>query len=104
VATRPALTTSRYRPRASPAGTRSVMRYFAAVPVRAFIVGDVKVQPGPKPTVATVIFETRYSIRDALGTPATGRTRTEWDLVRRSDGLKIVRTNWITYPDAIPAP
>ena len=78
--------------------------YFATVPVRAFIVGDVKVQPGPKPTVATVIFETRYSIRDALGTPATGRTRTEWDLVRRSDGLKIVRTNWITYPDAIPAP
>jgi hypothetical protein len=78
--------------------------YFAAVPVRAFVVGDVKVQPGPKPTVATVSFDTRYSVRDALGTPATGRTQTEWDLARRGDALKIVRTNWITYPDAVPSP
>src|SRR5438067_946916 len=77
--------------------------YFAAVPVRAFVVGDVKVQPGSKPTVATVIFDTRYSVRDTLGTLSTGRTRTEWDLVRRPDGLKIARTNWMTYPDAIPA-
>jgi hypothetical protein len=79
-------------------------QYFAAVPVRAFVVGEVKVKPGPKPTVATVIFDTRYSIRDAPGTQATGRTRTEWDLVRKSDGLKIIRTNWITYPDPTPAP
>ncbi|MFZ1220751.1 MAG: toll/interleukin-1 receptor domain-containing protein [Chthoniobacterales bacterium] len=78
-------------------------QYFAAVPVRAFVVGEVKVQPGPKPTVATVIFDTRYSIRDALGTQATGKTRTEWDLVRRPDGLKLIRTNWITYPDATPS-
>ena len=78
-------------------------QYFAAVPVRAFVVGEVKVQPGPKPTVATVIFDTRYSVRDALGTPASGRTRTEWDLVRRAEGLKIIRTNWITYPDPSPA-
>jgi hypothetical protein len=39
-----------------------------------------------------------------LGNPATGRTHTEWDVVRRADGLKIARTNWMTYPDATPAP
>jgi hypothetical protein len=78
-------------------------QYFALVPVRAFVVGEVKVQPGPKPTVVTVIFDTRYSVRDALGTLSTGRTRTEWDLVRRPDGLKIARTNWMTYPDATPS-
>jgi hypothetical protein len=77
-------------------------QYFALVPVRSFIVGDVKVQPGPKPTAVTVIFDTRYSVRDTLGTLSTGRTRTEWDLVRRPDGLKIARTNWMTYPDATP--
>jgi hypothetical protein len=78
-------------------------QYFAAVPVRAFAVADVKVQAGPKPTVATVIFETHYSVRDIYGTLSTGRTRTEWDVVRKSDGLKIVRTNWMTYPDATPS-
>jgi hypothetical protein len=77
-------------------------QYFAAVPVRAFSVANIKVQAGPKPTVATVLFDTRYSIRDALGNPATGRTHTEWDVVRRADGLKIVCTNWMTYPDATP--
>lgn len=79
-------------------------QYFAAVPVRTFVVGEVKVQPGPKPNVATIIFDTRYSVRDALGKPASGRTRTEWDVVRRAEGLKIIRTNWITYPDAAPSP
>ena len=79
-------------------------QYFAFVPVRAFAVGEVKVQPGPKPTVATLIFDTRYSVRDGLGTLSTGRTRTEWDVVRRGDGLKIIRTNWITYPDSSPSP
>jgi hypothetical protein len=74
-------------------------QYLAAVPVRAFVVGEVKVQPGPKPAVATVVFESRYSVRDALGNPASGRTRSEWDVVRRAEGLKIIRTNWITYPD-----
>ena len=78
-------------------------QYFALVPVRTFVVGDVKVQPGPKPTVATVIFDTRYSVRDALGNLSTGRTRTEWDLVRRPDGLRIARTNWMTYPDSTPS-
>jgi hypothetical protein len=78
-------------------------QYFALVPVRTFVVSDVKVQPGPKPTVATVIFDTRYSVRDALGNLSTGRTRTEWDLVRRPDGLKIARTNWMTYPDSTPS-
>ena len=78
-------------------------QYFALVPVRSFVVGDVKVQPGPKPTIVTVIFDTRYSTRDTLGTLYTGRTRTEWDLVRRPDGLKIARSNWMTYPDATPA-
>ena len=76
--------------------------YFAAVPVRFFVVSNVKVKTGPKPTIATITFETRYAARDFAGTPASGLTRTEWDVVRRSDGLKIVRTNWITYPDAIP--
>jgi hypothetical protein len=80
-----------------------VRQYFAAVPVRAFSVGEVKMQAGPKQNVATIIFETHYSVRDALGTPATGRTRTEWDVVRRAEGLKIIRTNWITYPDATPS-
>jgi hypothetical protein len=78
-------------------------QYFALVPVRSFVVGDVEVQPGPKPTAVTVIFDTRYSVRDTLGTLSTGRTRTEWDLVRRADGLKIARTNWMTYPDASPS-
>jgi hypothetical protein len=50
-----------------------------------------------------VIFDTRYSTRDTLGTLYTGRTRTEWDLVRRPDGVKIARSNWMTYPDATPA-
>lgn len=77
--------------------------YFSLVPVRTFVVGDIKLQPGPKPTVATVIFDTRYSVRDASGTLSTGRTRTEWDLVRRPDGLKIARINWMAYPDATPA-
>jgi hypothetical protein len=78
-------------------------QYFALGPVRSFVVGDVKVQPGPKPRAVTLIFDTRYSVRDALGNLSTGRTRTEWDLVRRPDGLKIARTNWMTYPDATPA-
>jgi len=78
-------------------------QYFALVPVRSFVVGDVKVQPGPKPTVVTVIFDTRYSTRDTFGTLYTGRTRTEWDLVRRPDGLKIARSNWMTFPDLTPS-
>jgi hypothetical protein len=79
-----------------------LQQYFAAVPVRTFSVSDVKVQPGPKATVATVVFDTHYSIRDALGNPASGRTHTEWDVVRRANGLKIARTNWMVYPDAPP--
>ena len=78
-------------------------QYFALVPVRTFVVSDIKVQPGAKPTVAMVTFDTRYSVRDALGNLSTGRTRTEWDLVRRPDGLKIARTNWMIYPDAVPS-
>ncbi len=79
-------------------------QYLAAIPIRTFVVGDVKVQAGPKPTVATIIYETRYSVRDVFGTASTGRTRSEWDVVRRAEGLKIIRTNWITYPDPSPAP
>jgi TIR domain-containing protein len=78
-------------------------QYFAAIPVRVFNVSNVKVQAGPQPTVATVFFDTHYSVRDFAGTPASGRTHTEWDVVRRSDGLKITRTNWMTYPDATPS-
>jgi len=79
-------------------------QYFVAYPVRAFVPGEIKVQPGPGPDVTTIIFDTRYSVRDVTGASATGHTRTEWDVVRRSDGLKIVRTNWITYPDSTPSP
>lgn len=78
-------------------------QYFTLVPVRSFVVGDIKVQPGPKPPAVTVIFDTRYSTRDSFGTLYTGRTRTEWDLVRRSDGLKIARSNWMTFPDLTPS-
>ena len=82
--------------------TDQLRQYYAAYPVRAFVVGEVKVQPGPKPSVATVVFESRYSVRDALGNSASGRTHSEWDVVRRSEGLKIIRTNWISYPDTTP--
>lgn len=78
-------------------------QYLAAVPVRAFVVGDVKMQPGPAPDVATIIYEARYSVRDVFGTQSSGRTRSEWDVARRSDGLKIIRTNWMTYPDPTPS-
>jgi hypothetical protein len=79
-------------------------QYLAAMPTRNFVVTDVKVQAGPKPTIATLVFDARYSVRDILGTLSTGRNHTEWDVVRRNDGLKIVRVNWMTYPDASPAP
>jgi hypothetical protein len=78
-------------------------QYFALLPVRTFAVSDVTVQKSPKPSVATVIFDVRYSARDILGVPSSGHTRVEWDVTRRSDGLKIVRSNWMTYPDATPA-
>lgn len=78
-------------------------QYFALLPVRTFVVSDVTVQNSSKPSVATVIFDVRYSARDILGVPSSGHTRVEWDVTRRSDGLKIVRSNWMTYPDATPA-
>jgi hypothetical protein len=92
-----------FGPKDKAALTEILRQYLAAVPVRAFAVSNVKMQPGPKPTVTTLIFDTRYSVRDAAGNPASGRTHTEWDVVRRTDGLKIIRTNWITYPDPPPA-
>jgi hypothetical protein len=78
-------------------------QYLTAIPVRTFVVESVKVEAGPKPNVGTIVYETRYSVRDVYGTASSGRTRSEWDIVRRADGLKIIRTNWITYPDPSPA-
>ena len=78
-------------------------QYFAALPGRTFVVSDVKVQNSSKPAVATVLFDVRYSVRDLLGVLSTGHTRTEWDVTKRSDGLKIVRSNWMVYPDASPS-
>ena len=79
-------------------------QYFAALPMRTFAVGEVKVQDSSKPMVATVIFDVRYSARDVFGVPSSGHTRVEWDLAKRADGFKIVRSNWITYPDPSPSP
>ena len=42
---------------------------FAAVPVRFFVVSNVKVKTGPKPTIATITFETRYAARDFAEPP-----------------------------------
>ena len=79
-------------------------QYFAALPMRTFAVGEVKLQDSPKPAIATVIFDVRYSARDVFGVPSSGHTRVEWDLAKRQDGFKIVRSNWITYPDPSPSP
>lgn len=79
-------------------------QYFAALPGRTFVVSDVKVQNSSKPGISTVLFDVRYSVRDLLGVLSTGHTRTEWDVTKRSNGLKIVRSNWMVYPDATPSP
>ena len=78
-------------------------QYFALLPVRTFVVNDVTVQNSSKASVATVIFDVRYSARDVFGVPSSGHTRVEWDVAKRNDGLKIVRSNWMTYPDASPS-
>jgi hypothetical protein len=76
----------------------------AAIPVRTFVVGDVKVQDSAKPMIATVFFDVRYSAHDVFGDPGTGHTRVDWDLAKRAEGLKIVHSNWMTYPDPTPSP
>jgi hypothetical protein len=83
--------------------TEQMRQFIAALSVRSFEVGDVKVQDSSKPMIATVIFDVRYSARDVYGNSGTGHTRVEWDLAKRADGLKIVRSNWMTYPDASPS-
>jgi len=83
--------------------TEQMRQFIAALSMRSFEVGDVKVQDSSKPMIATVIFDVRYSARDILGNSGTGHTRVEWDLAKRADGLKIVRSNWMTYPDATPS-
>ena len=79
-------------------------QFLAALSLRSFVVSDVKVQDSGKPMIATVIFDVRYSARDVFGNSGTGHTRVEWDLTKRGDSLKIVRSNWITYPDPSPSP
>jgi len=83
--------------------TEQMRQFLAALPMRSFDVNDVKVQDSSKPMIATVIFDVRYSARDVYGNSGTGHTRVEWDLAKRADGLKIVRSNWMTYPDASPS-
>jgi len=83
--------------------TEQMRQFLAALSLRSFTVGDVRVQESSKPMIATVIFDVRYSARDLLGNAGTGHTRVEWDLARRADGLKIVRSNWMTYPDPVPS-
>ena len=83
--------------------TEQMRQFLAALPMRSFDVNDVRVQDSSKPMIATVIFDVRYSARDVSGNSGTGHTRVEWDLAKRADGLKIVRSNWMTYPDASPS-
>lgn len=83
--------------------TEQMRQFLAALSLRSFEVGDVKVQDSSKPMIATVIFDVRYSARDVFGNNGTGHTRVEWDLAKRADGLKIVRSNWMTYPDPSPS-
>ncbi len=83
--------------------TEQMRQFVAALSLRSFEVGDVKVQDSSKPMIATVIFDVRYSARDVFGNNGTGHTRVEWDLAKRADGLKIVRSNWMTYPDPSPS-
>lgn len=83
--------------------TEQMRQFIAALSMRSFEVGDVKVQDSSKSMIATVIFDVRYSARDVFGNNGTGHTRVEWDLAKRADGLKIVRSNWMTYPDPSPS-
>lgn len=83
--------------------TEQMRQLFAFAPVRSFTVSDVKVQDSPKPNVATLIFDVRYTSRDGFGVSSSGHTRVEWDVTKRGGDWKIVRSNWITYPDATPS-
>ena len=83
--------------------TEQMRQFVTALSLRSFTVGNVKVQDSPKSMTATLLFEVQYSARDVFGNSGTGRTRVEWDVAKRGDALKIVRSNWITYPDPSPA-
>ena len=79
-------------------------QYFAALPIRSFSVGEVRLQASSDAGSASVTFEVRYS----LGTPgqsgaSTGRSHVEWVLVKRDAALKITRFTGTSYPDASPA-
>jgi hypothetical protein len=79
-------------------------QYFAALPSRSFFVYEVRLQTSSTASSVLVTFEVRYSLRNtAQGTRSTGRSRVEWDLVKRDDALKIVRFTGTSYPDASPA-
>jgi len=65
-------------------------------------VSDVTVQKLFQASVATMIFDVRYSARDVLGVASSGHTRVEWT-GETQRCLKIVRSNWMTYPDATPS-
>jgi hypothetical protein len=79
-------------------------QYFAALPIRSFSVGEVRLQASSTASNMSVTFEVRYSLRNpGQGTTSTGRSHVDWDLVKRDDSLKIVRFTGTSYPDASPA-
>lgn len=75
-------------------------QYFVTFPVRSFSVGDGKAQPA-KGGAISAIFDIRYTLRNsANGAASTGRSHVEWDIVKRSGALKIVRFTGTSTPDA----
>jgi hypothetical protein len=78
-------------------------QYFAALPVRSFMVGEVKLQTSVQAGSAPAMFEVRYSLRAAgQGAASTGRSQVEWNLIKRDGALKITRFTGTSYPDASP--
>jgi hypothetical protein len=63
--------------------TEQMRQFLAALSLRSFTVGDVKVQDSAKPMIATVIFDVRYSARDVFGNSGTGHTP-GWNGIWRS--------------------
>jgi hypothetical protein len=76
-----------------------LQQYFATYPVRSFTVSKVKFQPASA-SRASATFEVRYSIGSSGGTPTTGRSNVEWELVKRDGVAKIIRFNGTSTPDS----
>ncbi len=79
-------------------------QYLAALPIRSFSVGEIRLQKSSTGNTASAMFDLRYSLRGpGQGTTSTGRSHVDWDLVKRDGALKIVRFTGTSYPDASPA-